>query len=300
MSMQAENPRAVPGSNQAPDYAQTVTDQMARDYAESFRNADELVTEAEGLPDEIDGPETKSLYTRLIKLGRDANARLKAYHAKEKEPFHRGGQAVDTSFFSRMDKLCRRDKHAKPGIIDVLNQRLTDYDNRVLAEERAARQREADRAAKIEADARAAAAKAEEDARLAAEAAERARKPEHIETKTTVAETKAVEADTAKVDVLMATDKADAAALATKAKPADIMRTRDATHGTLSTMTTEKFADILDRVALVQNPAIWPFIPLPALQQALNAYAASVSHSSDAAFQIAGAKFGKRPKSVVR
>ena len=46
MTMQADNPRAVPGSNLAPDYAQEVTARMRRDYEEVTNTVEALVEEA--------------------------------------------------------------------------------------------------------------------------------------------------------------------------------------------------------------------------------------------------------------
>jgi hypothetical protein len=48
------NPRAVPGSNEAPDYAQQVTDRIAAEYAEITVTLDNLLAEAREMPKEVD------------------------------------------------------------------------------------------------------------------------------------------------------------------------------------------------------------------------------------------------------
>jgi hypothetical protein len=201
MSVIDQNPRAVAGDNKAPDYAQRVTEQMARDYAALSDNVALMLDEARALPDAIEDESVLGLYAKLIKRLRDTTARITAFRTAEKEPFLRGGQAVDAFFFSLEDKCARRDRKNKPGAADVLQARLDDYQQRKLAEEQARRRREAEesRPGRTRAP-RGGSERAEREAEEARLAAERARKPETTAAKEVVAEQKEAVSDAAKVE----------------------------------------------------------------------------------------------------
>jgi flagellar biosynthesis GTPase FlhF len=294
MSMIDQNPRAVPGDNKAPDYAQRVTEQMARDYAALSDNVALMLDEARALPDAVDGEETLGLYAKLIKRLRDTTARITAFRVAEKEPFLRGGQAVDAFFFSLEDKCARRDRKNKPGAADVLQARLDDYQQRKLAEEQARRRREAEETARIERERREAAERAEREAEEARLAAERARKPETTAAKEVVAEQKEAVSDAAKVEVSVAAAAAEEAYVDTLARPADMVRTR-VDEGPLVTMQQVGFAEIEDD-SLLDKAALWPFISLDAKEKALRAWAKNSGYRQ----QMAGAVIGKKNKSAVR
>lgn len=276
------------------DFALVTTAFLEDEYASRPKIAAALLQEARDLPVEIEDDATKGKYTSLIKRLRDESKALEALHSKEKSPYLRGGQAVDQFFFGLIDKLARRDKKAKAGAADVLGNRLTDYDTKVLERER---QRLRQEAAERERIAREAQEKADREAREAEEAhraAERARLPETTAAKEAIAEVRQAAATEAKVDAAIAIGKAEEARIATFAKPADIMRTRG-DDGTLSTMATEPYAEIEDD-RLLDKEVLWPFIKFEAKEQALRSWAKTTSHNQ----QMAGAKIGKRPRSVVR
>lgn len=276
------------------DFALVATAFLEEEYAKQGPIVAALLEEARAIPKVIEDEGTKSKVTSIIKRMRDQAKLLIATHAKEKQPYLRGGQAVDQFFFGLVDKLTRRAKTNNPGAADVLNNRLTDYDNRVLAAEQAKRDREAAEAARIAkaaADKAAAEAAAAEEARLAAE---RARKPETIAEKTTAAVVQERAADQAKVEATVTFAQAQEAHIATLAKPADIMRTRGE-DGTLSTMGTEKYADILDRT-LLDKEKLWPYIKAEALASALTQWAKLTDYNQ----AMEGASVGRRNKSVVR
>lgn len=302
--MNEQNPREVIGGNQPPlarsiaaeegDFALVTTAFLEDEYAKQPKIVLALLEEAHALPKVIQDDDTKGKVTSLIKRLRDAAKALDAFHSKEKQPYLRGGQAVDQYFFGLIDKCVRRVKTNNPGAADVLNARLTDYDNRKLAEERARRDREAAEQARI---AREAQAKADREAREAEEArlaAERARKPETAAAKTEAAVEKETAADASKVEAEVVTARAEEAHIATLAKPADIMRTRGA-DGTLSTMGQEKYANVVDRAAL-DKEALWPHIPLQDLEKALRKWAQMTDYRET----MPGAEVGRRNKSVVR
>lgn len=101
----------------------------------------------------------------------------------------------------------------------------------------------------------------------------------------------------ARVEQTATAAAAEEAYMATLAAPADIMRTR-AADGSLATMAKEKFVEITDRNTLDLNK-LRPYLPADALVTAIRKYAELVSFSNDESVQIAGAKFGTRPKSKV-
>lgn len=291
--MSIENPRATIGDNQ-PDYALEEVSRLQGDYIGATNLAAELLEEARALPEEIDDDATKGKYTSLIKRIRDHTKLLDAYHGAEKQPHLRRGQGVDQFFFGVWDKLARRDRKAKPGALDILSARLTDYDTRKLREEQERRRKIA------EEEARVAAEKAAEERRLAAEAeaarlaAERARKPENVAARATLADQREAEASAARVEAEVAAGTAEAAHIETLAKPADIMRMRGE-DGTLSTMGTEPYAEVEDREQL-DKAKLWPFLADDAIEKALRAWAKTTGHK----VQMPGAKIGRKPKSVVR
>lgn len=304
MSDEDLNPRAVIGGNsplpklisEQENFAQTVTDYLNEEFKDSLAMVPELLNEARELPNPIDCDETKGKYTSLIKRIRDHAKNLDAFHEKEGTNYYRGKQAVDQLFFGPIDKLSRRVKTNKPGAADILNERLTAYDTKILAEKQAELQRQADEAARIAREAQEKAAREAAEAEAARLAAERARAPAKVEEKTAVASVKKQVAAVAAVEATIAAGHAEAATIATYAKPADLMRTRG-DDGTLSSMATEPYAVLLPGGEnLLDKDKLWPFIPLAAKEQALRGWAKNVGYTQ----QMPGASVGRKPKSVVR
>lgn len=298
MDARAENPRAIIGGNDAPDFAKMEVERLSADYGILGTTVQALLDEAAVIPDRIEDDQTKGAVVSLIKRMRDATRRIENFHDVEKQPHLRRGQGVDQYFFGLWDKLAKRAKPNRDGAADGLQKKLTEYDTRKLAEENERRRLAAEEAARVERIAREAREKAEREAQEKAEAAERARAPQKVEEKTAAAGAAAAVASTARVEEAVAAAAAEEAHINTLARPADIMRQRGE-DGTLSTMGTEKFAEITDREALDLNK-LRPYISTPDLEKALRSYAGSVGYSNDASAQIAGARFGKRAKSVVR
>lgn len=296
--MNTPNERAVIGGNDAPDFAKMEVERLNQDYAALKTTAADLVVEAEAIPGEIPDAETKGKVTSLIKRIRDAKVRIEGMHELEKQPHLRRGQGVDQFFFGIWDVLAKRAKNNRDGIGDVLQKKLTAYDTRILAEEQERRRKAAAEAAEVERKARVERERLEQEQRDREEAAARARAPAKIEEKEQKAAEASEAASFARVEETVASQAAEQAYIETLAKPADIMRQRG-DDGTLSTMGTEKFAEITDRKTLDLEP-LRAYLKADALQTALNAYAASHAYSSDPSVQIKGARFGKRPKSMVR
>jgi hypothetical protein len=284
-------------NTQSIDYAAEEIARLQQDYPSLQNTVDELLGEAAKF-EVVSDNDTKRAVVTLIKRIRDEAKRLSGLHDLEKIPYLRRGQAVDQFFFSAEDKLARRDKRANEGAADRLNRILTDYDNRLLAEEQERRRLAAAELARIEA------ARVAEARRLAAEAeearlkAERARLAETRATKQEAAAAAEEAASSARVEAALAEAKAEEAYVETLARPADIMRTRG-DDGTLATMGTEKFVEIVDRSKIDMNK-LAPYLPLAAIETAARKYADSVGYSADASVQIEGMRFGKRNKSQVR
>lgn len=294
MSMMPNNPRAVAGNNEAPDYAKEVTDRLAEEYGKLNATVTGLLNEARDAPEEVADDATMGILAKLIVRFRDAANRLEAMRVSEKQAFLRGGEGVDQFFFALVDKCLRRDRKNRPGAADILQSRLDAYQQRKLAEEQARRRREAEETARLAREAR----NREEAERRAAEearvAAERARKPETAEAKGVAAVQQESIADAAGVDAALATGQAEEAHIATLARPADMVRTR-VESGPLVTMATEPYA-VVEDAAQLDAIKLWPFVTLDAKEKALRAWARNTGFTQ----QMAGASIGKRPKSVVR
>lgn len=294
MPTTADNPRAIAGNNEAPDYATTVTSTLEKDYGALVSGVSTLLDEARVLPKEINGDEELGPITILIKRMRDTTARIEAFHKKEKEPHLRGGQAVDQFFFNLFAKMCRRGKTEKPGAADILQARVDSYMQAKLEEER--RQRaEAQRIA--DAAARETQRKADEEAQKARDAeaaAARARKPENAEAKREEAAGHAVAALDAQTQATAARQAADDARIDTLAKPSDMVRTR-IEGGPLVTMRQVPFVEITD-AAKLDAAALWPFVKEEHKLQALKAWAKTTSHKRP----MAGAVIEMRDESVIK
>lgn len=297
MSMPAENPRAVVGSNQAPDYAKRVTEQMARDYSALLESVDTLLAKAREAPNEATTEQDALTLGAIVKEIRDADKRAEAYRTAEKEPHLRAEQAVDQFFFAIRDKLARRnprDRTQRAGAADILQARINDFLERKRIEEEERRRREADELARIarqKAEEQAAAARAEEEARLAAE---RARKPETVAEKQAEADRAAEVASAAKVEAQVAQEQATDAHIATLAKPADLVRTRG-DDGVLLTQAREPYAILIDRAQLDWTK-LAPFFTDAEVEKALRGWAKTTGHSQ----QMPGAEIGHRRKGVTR
>lgn len=281
------------------DNANFFKDEIERMKSE-YPHLEVLVAELEAEGDKITAVEdeaTKGIVTSLIKRAREAYKRIQGVHEPEKAPHLERGRGVDSFCFGLMDRLGRRDKKAKPGMADRLNQLLTDYDVREEAARREKLRLEAEAAERKRKAAEAERIKAEQEAAAKAAEAERARKPETQAAKAEVASEAAAAASAARVEEIATTAKADDAYVQTLASSADLMRQRN-DEGVLSTMATEKFIEIVDRNALDLNK-LRPYLSVAELEKALRKYAESVSYSMEASAQIAGARFGKKPKSRV-
>jgi len=287
-----ENPRAIMGDNM-PDYGKIAGDQMKKDYSGLEATQDELLVAADQITEVVD-EDGLGIASRLYKRLGDVAGQANAFREKEKEPYLRGGNAVDQFFFAIIDKLKRRDKKAKPGAADRLYALIDAYQQRKLAEERAKRERDAAEALRIETAKRDAATKAAREAEELRLAAERARKPEIVVEKDSAAKVAEAKADETKVDATVATIKADEALAQTRASSADMVRTR-VDGGPLNTMGKEAFAEVVNVMEL-DKAMLWPFINQDEIAKALRSWAKVTGHK----VEMKGANIGFRDKSVIR
>lgn len=291
------------------DFAKNEVDRLKKDYAYLEETVADLAARSE--PITVVTKDNRDIVTGLIKDMRDAYKRINGVRESEVAPHLERQRGANGWFGNLLDKLGRKDKKAKEGEGDRLNRLLTEYDTAILKAEEERRRREAEEAARIArekfeaeqkaARAAAAAAAAAEEARLRAE---RARTEESKAARAAEAQAAAEAARAAelalsetRVAAEVSATQAEETYIGTLAAPKDIMRARS-DDGVLTGMATEKFAEITDRDAL-DLAKLRPYITADALQTALNKYAASVSYSNDAGVQIAGARFGKRPKARV-
>jgi hypothetical protein len=249
--------------NQPPDFAKEVTDRMARDYAEMANSTTTILKEANDLPPSVEDEPGLRTYSDVVVRIRDLVARADSTRKAEKEPYLRGGQAVDGFFNGLAERLEKATK--------VLTKRVNDFQQRKLAEERERRRLEAEETARQEREARENAQRTAVAAEEARQVAERARKPEHIETKSAAASAAEAAASAAVVQAQLASDQAQDAHIDTLRKPAEIVRSRF-DEGRLVTMKQVGYAEIVDKMKL-DPVALWPFVKEEHALMALKAWA---------------------------
>jgi hypothetical protein len=295
MSM-AENPRAVAGDNQAPEYARRITEQMERDYKALVDGVETLLERARQQPREIDSEPTATAMGLVVKELREADKRAEAYRIAEKEPHKAAADAVDAFFFSVREKLQRRnprDRSQRPGAADVLQARIDDFLERKRLAVEARLRAEAIEASRLAREAQGKAAREAREAEEARLAAERARKPENKEARTEEAHKAEEAASAATLEAAIAIEQAQEARIATLAKPAELSRTRG--DGVLLTETRVPFAFVVDR-NLLDWVALAPYFTDAEVEKALRGWAKATNHNK----QMPGAEIGHRAKGQTR
>lgn len=299
--MSEMNPRAVAGSNQAPDYAQQVTDRLATEYRETARSLDELLASTKMLPERVENDNDALTVGATIKKFRDLDHRIEGIRILEKESFLRGGNAVDSFFNAMRDKIAKRnrnDRKAQNGAADTLQDRINDFQNWKIAQEQARLRAEQDAARRAAEAAQAAAAEETRKAEEARLAAERARKPDTTAAKAALAAAAEEEADRKRIAAQQEADKAEEARLAALARPADIARVRgnaEAGGGVTLTVAQEPYAMVSDRTKL-DWALIAPFFTDAEVEKALRAWARTTGHR----VKMPGAEIGFRNRGVTR
>lgn len=294
MSAVVENPRAITGDNKAPDYAKQVSDRLADEYAYMESAVVEILNEARDLPAEVTDDDIQGRYASNIKRQRDLDARIESLRVAEKEPFLRGGNAVQNFFMGMRGRLFRQNKSDKAGAADVLQARVNAYVQKKADEERHRRQEEERIAREAEDRAR---REREEQERLAREAehrAARARKEENAaaaaaEAAQREAEAKRLRDEEERLRAERQAKQADAAA-----KTADLVRTRT-DEGHMVTAKQVPYVEITDEMEL-DAKLLWPFVKSEHKLQALKAWAKITQHKQ----KMAGAIIEMRDEAVIR
>lgn len=297
----ALNPRAVPGSNEAPDYAQQVTDRLAREYEAVKTTLDDLVAEAAALPPLVDTDDEALKRGALIKRLRDVDTRIEGVRVLEKEPYLRGGNAVDALLNGWRDLIGKRNKNdrtAKAGAIDNLQAGINAHQDRKIAAERIRLENERRETERLAMEARRLAE--QEAAALEAKrlAEERARKPENKMAHRAAAEAQEGVSFEASSSAARATELAEEARLASLARPADIARVRgnaESGAGVTLTVAKEPYAILTDR-ALVNLELLRPYFTDAEIEKALRGWAKATGHR----IAMPGADIGHRNRGVTR
>jgi hypothetical protein len=293
-SSTSSNLRAVIGDNRAPDMAARVTAELDRDYAELDRNVEVLLERTRLLPEVIEDEATALRVGADIKELKDTDARVEAFRVAEKEPYLRAGNAVDAKFHALRDKIARRSRQGRPGMLDLLQGRVNAWLDRRRAQEEAERRARAQEEARRAAEA----ARREAEARKAADEARereaRSRKPEKAAAAAAAAEQAAA---LAAAEAAAAAERAEAARIATLARPADMVRTRG-DNGVLLTQAREGFAILVDRMQITADglARLLPYISDAELEKAARGYGRTTGYSQP----LSGFEVGMRAKGVVR
>lgn len=257
------NPDAVAGHNDAPISAQSVTAAMARDYAALSQATSGLLLEAKALPEMISDEAGLGAVSAVIVKIRDKAKFANATREKEKEPYLRGGQAVDAFFKDIIDRLDKTNT--------ILGRRVNAFQQAKLAEERARREREAAEARMVAEAAARRLADQQRQQREAEEAAARARKQENIDAHLEQAADHAEMASAAAKTTTVALNEAAAAEAALNVKPAELTRSRFE-EGTVVTMKQVGYVELVDSSKL-DIAVLRPFIKDEHLLIALRAWA---------------------------
>ena len=294
------NPRGI-GDNVDVDHAQIVNDRLANDYWQAVKNVDELLNEARTMPEEVNSDPEALILGSVIKKLRDADTRLEAFREAEKQPYLRGGNAVDNFFHALRDKITQRrkgDRSVRPGAMDILQSRINVWQEKKIAAERARLERERLEAARLAREEAARLRKLQEEVAEAERAAARARSIASQKERDAIADAAREQAARAKAEAELAAEQAQEARLATLVKPADISRVRgndSSGAGVMLTTAREPYAMLTDR-ALVDMEVLRPYFTDFEIDKAIRGWARSTGHT----VQMAGAEIGFRNKGVTR
>lgn len=247
------------GHNTGAERAKQVTSQLEIDYASLVEEAHSLKIGLHSLPVKIAGKDDLGSVLKAVVDMRNVTVRAEAYRKAEKEPYWEAGKAVDGFFGALIDELTKA--------AAVLQRRIQAFQDEQIAAERKRRRDEEE-----------AARQAAEEAR---QAAERARKPSNILKH---------EENAAHLEI-----EANRLAAQQNQKAADLTRTRFADKNVMVTTREQGFARVVDFNALPLD-VLRHFIPQPALEQAVKAYARH--HGFKA--KLAGAEIGMENVPVVR
>lgn len=306
---QTETDRAILRTDNNPPFpiiptAQMITDEMARLYAPDIEKLDGLLAKARDLPKLIEDDQTALNCGTVIKEFRDLDRRFENVRETEKDPYLRACNALDAMFNGFRDKIGRRNKNdrkAAAGAADIIQARINDYQDRKIAEERAARERQAAEDRRIAREAQEKADRLAREEQEAREKAERARKPENVQQHSQAAEEKLEQAVTANVEAETAAARAEESRIATLARAADMARVRgndESGAGVTLTVAKENFAILTDRDAITDEDKLklFQFFTDAEVEKAVRGFAKNTGYR----VKMAGAEIGTRNRGVTR
>ncbi len=228
------------GHNKPP--GDVLTERLTSDHHDLLKRAADLLAAVDRVPDVIETDESAGKVADFIKQLQACIKNAEATRVEEKEPYLEGSRRVDAFFKVQVGEPIAKAKA-------MVNQRLTVYQRKVAAEEKARREEE-ERLAREEAN------------RLRREAEEKAaalREEHDLQSAITAEEeAKVAEAAAAKAEKIAAE------------KPADMSRSRGQFGSVASLKTVWSFTD-LDRSNL-DLEALRSHLPLSGLQQAVRSY----------------------------
>lgn len=274
------------GDNRPPDRGSETWNQLSRDYAELAGSAASLLETARSLGETVENERELEGFSNVIVAMRDAAARAEAARVAEKEPYLRGGQAVDGFFSSLKERLSKG--------MNVLQRRVDAYQQRKRDAERERLRLIAEQTAREERERREAAAKAAREAEEKRLAAERARLEQTRAAKGASASVAEQEAAAAAAAASTAAQEAEAARIDTLRPSADLVRERFE-GGRVVTGQDVGYAELVDRDKVDMN-ALRPYFTDKEIEKALRGWAKATGHSK----QMAGAEIGFRFRAPVR
>lgn len=314
----AANRDVTAKDNNAPDYAKLETERLADEYVGYSNTLSDLKTEETALPEEITDDTTALKAGGIIKQARDLKGRMEETRNVEVQPHLRRQNAINTFFKSQQESIQPEDKRERlnrPGLIDRVQAKISAWQAKKEAAERARLEAErkererTEREAREEAERKAEAAKAaEKAAQDAREAADRARSEEgrkarqaEADAAATLANQAAAAAKSAEVKVETAAENNQDARIATLAKSSDVVRVQGKTMdggGVTLTKATEKFAYVTDRALFDEATKLLLFDHFndAEVDKAVRSFATATRYSQT----LPGCEIGTRKKDVTR
>lgn len=232
------------GSNQPREVdTSPITEALASDYAAAEDRTKELLDQARALPTTVTDEAAVEAFSLVIRSLRDHTATVEAYRKAEKEPYLRGGQAVDGWFGNIAERLGKAMK--------LLHNRVDDYQQAKLQ--------------RLKLEREAAERKAREEARKAEEAARKARSEERRQE--------------LEVEAKLAQQRAVAAQARAEETPAEMTRSRFQS-GAMATMARDPQVSVLDWDAIPLDK-LRPYLRRDDILKAVKQWAKATSYGED-------------------
>lgn len=267
---------------------------LKAEYAEIVGDITRVNAKARDLPKEITDADQIAPFRELVKDLRDLHKKLEAFRNAEKAPYLRCEQVIDGFFHAEQGRIERRKDTDNAGSVNILLGRVDAWNQKVLAEQKAAREAE-ERARRAEEDRLR--REAEERQRAADEAAAKAARARNADNKAAAAaeaERQRQEADRLRAEEEAARMARIDAQAAAAAKPADMTR-QHLDGGGVNTMKQVPYVELVDRDQL-DWPKLVPHFKDDHILMAIKSWAKSTGHK----VKMAGAIVEMRNKTDLR